>query len=218
MCSRKNNARSRHVRPFSRTNGDDLRRALDWVLNDEMFSDLRLHGNIGWTGASLVRLALFWVWSSESSLVAAASDAIGCATRLFGEAAVSSYQALTSALNRHSNQLLPILETRLHDLMEKCDDGSYRVGRWFVLAVDGSRIKVPRTLKNEQRLCKPKKKSKRSKKSKSTAHKSKRTGSRTGKRTRYNPRNEGPLIWLTMVWHVGQRLPWCWKTGPAFSS
>ena len=21
-----------------------------------------------------------------------------------------------------------------------------------------------------------------------------------------------------MIWHVGQRLPWCWKIGPAYSS
>ena len=25
-------------------------------------------------------------------------------------------------------------------------------------------------------------------------------------------------MWLTMIWHMGQRLPWCWKIGPAYSS
>ena len=28
----------------------------------------------------------------------------------------------------------------------------------------------------------------------------------------------GPQMWLTLVWHVGIRLPWCWKLGPSYSS
>jgi hypothetical protein len=215
MCSRKNKARSRNNTPSPRTNGDDLRRALDWIVNDKMFAKLRLHGNIDWTGAALVRLALFWVWSSESSLVAAANEAIACMTRVFGDSPVASYQALTNALHRYSNQLVPILSTRMQGLMKACDD-NFRIGRWLVLAIDGSRLKVPRTLKNQQRFCKPKK-TKARKKSKSQKC-GKRTKSLTRKRTRKNPRAEGPLVWLTMIWHVGQRLPWCWKIGPAYSS
>lgn len=79
----------------ARTNGDDLRRALDWIVNDEMFADLRLHGNVGWMAASLVRLAVFWAWSAESSLVVAADEAIACVKRVFGQSPVGSYQGLT---------------------------------------------------------------------------------------------------------------------------
>ena len=220
MCSRKNTKRSKKNASVPKTNGDDLRRALDWVVNDKMFADLPLHGNVGWTAASLVRLAVFWVWSSESSLVAAADDGIACVTRVFGDAAVGSYQALTNALHRYSNQLLPILWTRMQSLMRECDEGSLRIGLWLVLAVDGSRLKVPRTLKNEQRFCKPRQKTKARKKSKrpKRGHNSKRTKSPTRQRTRKNPRPEGPLMWLTMIWHVSQRLPWCWKIGPAYAS
>ena len=217
MCSRKNKARSRKNAPDPRTNGDDLRRALAWIVNDKMFTNLHLHGNTSWTGASLVRLAIFWVWSSESSLVAAANDAIACVTRVFGDSAVASYQALTNALNRYSSQLVPILCTRMQGLMKECDHGSFRIGLWLVLAIDGSRLKVPRTLKNERRFCKPKKKTKKRKKPK-TQKCGKRTKSPTRQRTRKNPRPEGPLMWLTMIWHVGQRLPWYWKIGPAYSS
>ena len=218
MCSRKNKTRSRKHAPGPRTNGDDLRRALDWIVNDKMFANLRLHGNVGWTAASLVRLAVFWVWSSESSLVAAANDAIACVTRIFGDSAVASYQALTNALHRYSSQLLPILCTRMQGLMRECDDGSFRIGLWLVLAVDGSRLKVPRTLKNERRFCKPKTKARKKSKSQKRGRNAKRTKSPTRKRTRNNPRPEGPLMWLTMIWHVGQRLPWCWKIGPAYAS
>lgn len=217
MCSRKNKTRSRKNAPDPRTNGDDLRRALNWIVSDKMFADLRLHGNVDWTGASLVRLAVFWVWNSESSLVAAADDAIACVTRVFGNSAVASYQALTNALHRYSSQLVPILWTRMQGLMRECDDDSYRIGRWLVLAFDGSRLKVPRTLKNKRRFSKAKKARKKSKPQKRGC-KVKRTKSSTRPKTRNNPRSDGPLMWLTMIWHVGQRLPWCWKIGPGYAS
>jgi hypothetical protein len=220
MCSRKNKTRSRKRTSIPRTNGDDLRRALDWIVSDKMFANLHLHGNIDWTGAAIVRLAVFWVWSSEFSLVAAANDAIACVTRVFGDSAVGSYQALTNALHRYSSQLLPILWTRMQGLMKECDDGQFRIGLWLALAVDGSRLEVPRTLKNEQRFCKWRQKTKARRKSKTQKRsgQTKRSKSSTGQRTRNHPREEGPLMWLTLVWHVGQRLPWCWKIGPAFSS
>jgi len=218
MCSRKNRTRSRKNATGLRTNGDDLRRALDWIVNDKMFANLRLHGNIGWTAASLVRLAIFWVWSSESSLVAAANDAIACVTRVFGDSAVASYQALTNALNRYSSQLLPILCTRLQGLMKECDSGNFRIGLWLTLAVDGSRLEVPRTLKNELQFCKPPQKAKARKKSKTQKRGRNAIPTKTRQRQRYNPREAGPRMWLTMIWHVGERLPWCWKIGPAYSS
>lgn len=215
MRSGKNAApRADTPRPAN-TNGEDLRRALNWIVSDRMFSDLRLHGNTAWTGAALVRLAVLWVWSPESSLVAAANDAIEGATKIFGSSAVASYQALTNALRRYSDQLFPVLYARLHGLMRECDHGRFRIGRWLVLAVDGSRIKAPRTVKNERGLCKSRVKSKKRSASKS---KKRRQKGPMGQRTRHHPRDEGPLVWLTMIWHVGERVPWCWKTGPAYSS
>lgn len=152
MRSRKNAIPRADVPRAASTNGDDLRRALDWIFIDRIFSDLRLHGKTGWTGAALVRLAVFWVWNAESSLVAAANDAIECATNIFGSSAVASYQALANALVCYSDQLFPVLYARLHRLMRECDHGRFRIGRWLVLAVDGSRIKAPRTVKNERGL------------------------------------------------------------------
>lgn len=215
MRSRKNANSRADVPRATSTNGDDLRRALDWIVTDQIFSDLRLHGNTGWSGVALVRLAVFWVWSSESSLVAAANDAIECATKIFGSSAVASYQALTNALGRYSDHLFPILYARLHGLMRECDHGRFRIGRWLVLAVDGSRMKAPRTAKNERGLLQSRAKSK--KRAGSKVAKRKKKGP-LGQRTRHNPRDQGPLVWLTMIWHVGERLPWCWKTGPAYSS
>ena len=159
MRSRKNEEQSTNISSTERTNGDDLRRALDWIVNDKMFADVKLHGNVKWTAASVIRLAVFWMWSNKHSLVDAAGDAMGCVKRIYRETVVRSYQTLVNALKRYSNKLLPILRSRMQNLMQQCDEANYRVGIWLALAVDGSRVSVPRTLPNEQQFCKPKKKS-----------------------------------------------------------
>ena len=218
MRSRKNKGRSANETPTARTNGDDLRRALNWVLSDKMFADVKLHGNVNWRAAALVRLAVFWMWSSRSTLVEAAEDAIDCVKRIFGDRAVNSYQVLVNALKRYSPQLLPILWCRLQRLMEECDETGFRVGLWLALAVDGSRVGVPRTRKNEQRFCKPKKKGKKRKKAKKRGRHANRKATATHKKKHYAPQSVGPQMWLTLIWHIGQRLPWCWETGPSYSS
>ena len=78
-------------------------------------------------------------------------DAITTVAKLFGSdaVAVTSYQALTAALVRHTPQLLPALWARVQSLMQQSGQAAWRVGKWLPLAVDGSRISVPRTQQNE---------------------------------------------------------------------
>ena len=217
MRSRKNKEQSTNDSSSARTNGDDLRRALDWIVNDKMFAGVKLHGNVNWTAAALVRVAVFWMWSAKPSLVDAADDGIGCVKRIYGETVVKSYQTLVNALKGYSDKLLPILWSRVHSLMQQCDEANFRVGIWLALAVDGSRVGVPRTLPNEQQFCKPKKKSKQKKSKKKRGRHA--TGKQpTHKKKYYDPQPVGPQMWLTMIWHIGQRMPWSWETGPSYSS
>jgi len=208
-------------KPQPKTNGDDLRRALNWILIDDIFAKVRLHGNVKWKPLALVCLAIFWVWSSQPGLVEAAKDAIATVGKLFGcdAVAVKSYQALTDALVGYTPQLLPVLWARLQSLMQKSGPAAWRVGKWLPLAVDGSRVSVPRTQPNEERFNKPKKprgkkKSRANKRSRQAQRK--RPKHRT--KSRYNPQAVGPQMWLTILWHIGSRLPWCWKLGPSYSS
>ena len=127
MRSRKNKKQSTDNSSNAGTNGDDLRRALNWIINDKMFADVKLHGNIKWTVVALVRLAVFWMWRPESSLVDAAKDGIGCVKRIYGARCVKSYQTLVNGLKRYSSQLFPILRSRLQSLMQRCDDANFRV-------------------------------------------------------------------------------------------
>ncbi len=208
-------------KPQHKTNGDDLRRALDWIIIDDIFAKVRLHGNVKWKPLALVCLAIFWVWSSQPGLVEAVTDAIATVAKLFGSdaVAVTSYQAMTTALVRYTPQLLPALWARLQSLMQQSGQAGWRVGKWLPLAVDGSRVSVPRTKPNEERFNKPKKP--RAKK-KSRANKRSRHAQRKRQKQRtkshYDPQAVGPQMWLTLLWHIGLRLPWCWMLGPSYSS
>jgi hypothetical protein len=203
------------------TNGHDLRRALDWIVVSGIFNKVHLHGNVKWTPVALVCLAIFWVWSAQTGLVEAANDAIATVAKLFGSdfVAVRSYQALSRALVRYSPQLVPALWARLQSLMQQTCQDAWQVGKWLVLAVDGSRVGVPRTQRNEERFNKPRN---RRRKKKSSAKKRGRHAQRKrpkrGSKSHYDPQPVAPQMWLTLVWHIGMRLPWCWELGPSYSS
>jgi hypothetical protein len=207
--------------PQRKTNGDDLRRALNWIISPDIFAEVRLHGNVKWKPLALVCLAIFWVWSAQPGLVEAAKEAIATVAKLFGSeaVAVTSYQALTTALVRYTPQLLPALWTRIQSLMLQSDPVAGRVGKWLPLAVDGSRLSVPRTKPNEEQFNKPKEprgKKKSAAKKRSRHAQRKRPKSRS--KSHYHPQAVGPQMWLTLLWHIGLRLPWCWKLGPSYAS
>lgn len=200
------------------TNGNDLKRALNWVLSEGIFNDIAFHGNVRWSAVALVQLAIFWVWAADPSLVAAADAAIRSNLEIFGVAPVTSYQGLTNVLKKYSVELLPRLWNRMHALMERTDEARFRTGLWLALAVDGSRIDVPRTVPNEQRFSKPKYARKKSKKIKRSRHANRSRANTSRRKSHYDPQPGRPQMWLTLIWHMGLQLPWCWKIGPSYSS
>jgi Transposase DDE domain len=221
MRSRKDNDKRDGKCASRKTNGDDLRRALNWILIDDMFAHVRLHGNVKWKPLALVRLAVFWVWSSQPGLVEAAKNAVATVAKLFGKnsVAVTSYQALTTALVRYTPQLLPALWARLQSLMRQSGQAGWRVGKWLPLAVDGSRVSVPRTQQNEERFNKPRKpRGKKKSRPKRRGRHAQRKRQKQSTKSHYDPQAVGPQMWLTLLWHIGLRLPWSWKLGPSYSS
>ena len=188
------------------------------MLCESIFDKVKLHGNVTWSVVALIQLAVFWVWSPETSLVAAADSAIDLVTAIYGAAPVSSYQALVKMLKRYSSQLIPLLWCRLHRLMERCNEDQWRVGFWLALAMDGSRVSVPRSERNEQRFCKPAGGKKKSKKKNKRSRHAQRKRAAARRKSHYAPQAVGPQMWLTMIWHLGLSLPWSWKIGPSYAS
>ena len=191
---------------------DFLRKAMDWVVGPGIFRDLKTHGNTKWVASDLVMLAVPWVWSEKSQLTAAFEEAAVWSKRLFGRVAVGSYQALTNALVHHAEQLVPLLWSRLQQLMEQVGQEHWRIGRWLPLAVDGSRVSTPRTKANETAF-----RAANYGKSKSAKYRKKKSKNKR-KKNRTKADTVTPQIWLTLLWHMGLRLPWCWKMGPSDSS
>lgn len=217
---RKDASKSRTKVPSkqSKTNGQTLRKAVDWVLNGISFQHLKQHGNIRWDFRALILLTTFWVWSGESTLTGAFTAAQKLSVNVLGHAAVGNYQALTNALARWTADLLPLLWTRLQSLMQQLGGDHGRIAGWWLLAVDGSRISVPRTAANELAFCarnyggSGSAKSRRKKRAKSAKKK---------RGQRHLPHKKQPVrpqIWVTLLWQMGLRLPWCWKTGPSYAS
>lgn len=192
---------------------DFLRKAMEWVIDQSIFDNLKTHGNTKWIAKDLVMLAVLWVWSEKAQLTAAFSEARTWSKRLFGRVAISSYQGLTGALVTYGGKLVPLIWDRLHQRMEQVSEKHWRIGRWLPLAVDGSRVSTPRTKDNEKAF-----RAANYGKGK-TAKYRKNKGKKNGrKKNRVAAKTVTPQIWLTLLWHMGMRLPWCWKTGPSDAS
>jgi hypothetical protein len=196
-----------------RTNGESLRAALNWIGQGGIFKHLELHGNTKWLAGDLVMLAVLWVWADHPCLTGAFAEAHHWSIKMFGRAAVKSYQGLTGALVTWTGEILPLVWIRLHDLMERCGQEHWRVGLWLALAVDGSRLSTPRTKANEKAFC-----AKNYGGSRMAKYRRKKKNKNMRRRKKSNPQPVKPQMWLTLIWHMGMHLPWCWKSGPSYSS
>lgn len=193
------------------THGALLRDALTWVVNDGMFADVSLHGNIKWKPKQLVILAVLWVWSGRTTLGRAFVHARRLSRVMFGWVAVKSYQGLTGALKTWSVKLLPRTQKRMQELMEEVGGEHWRIGLWVALAVDGSRVTTPRTRSNEKAFS-----AKNYGKGKKA--KSRRKWKNKKKRSKKLSAPVKPQMWITLIWHMGLKMPWTWKTGASTSS
>ena len=206
-------AAGRRAQQKHQINGETLRSAVTWIVDQKSFENLKFHGNTKWLVGDLIILAVLWVWSDHASLVADFAEAHHWSLQMLGRAAVNSYQGLMGALVTVTAVLLPLLWKRMQSLMERHGGEHWRVNGWLPLAVDGSRISTPRTAANERTFCAP-----------NFGHSASAKYRRKKRRKQKTPRRKRPAqpvkpqIWLTLLWHMGLRLPWCWKTGPSNSS
>ena len=211
---RKQRARARSSSAQVKTqicNVDLLQRALAWIVRGEIFEHLPKHGNTSWLPTQLIVLAILWVWSDQSQLTKAYEEGRQAALKFYAGLTLESYQGFIRALTSWTEQLRPLLWLRLQQLMEQVAGVYWCCGEFVVLAVDGSRVSVPRTKSNEQAFA-----------AKNYGQGTKARSRRKWKNKKRRSKKLGspvkPQIWLTMIWHVGLKMPWCWRTGPSTSS
>jgi len=208
-------AKSRREHVCQKPNKEHLATMLDWLLPDSsIFSKMRLHGNTKWLPKHLVCLALFWAWSESKHLTDAYAEAAQCCRSLFQSVALGTYQGFMGALTRWTATFLNILWPLLHERMEEIGGRFWRIHGWVPIAFDGSRSTTPRTRNNEQAFCAPHYGKSRSAK----YRKRKIKGMRRRNNDKNKPQPQEPQAWITLLWHMGLRLPWMWQLGPSNSS
>jgi hypothetical protein len=192
----------------------DLHKALRWLIRGVSLGGITLRSDCTWTPQTLVFAALLWAWSDEKTLIERFTTARKIIIHRFGgqQQPAGSYQAFIKLLRKWTEPLLKTLSTAFRQRMAETLAAVWRVEEWLVFAVDGSRVDVPRTRKNEERYSP---KSKLSREAQKQRRKAKRRRSLREARQR---KANVPRIWLTMLWHVGSGLPWDWRTGPSDSS
>lgn len=214
MAKRKDSRRGhKKVTPI---NGETLRAAVVWAVDKKIFAQLKLHGNTAWKALDLILLTVVWVWSNDTKLTGAFTEAHRWSMDVLGRAALASYQGLLDALVTWTSTWLPLLWNRLHLLMEQHGGAHWRVGRWLALAVDGSRVSVPRTKKNEKAFCAPNFGKSRTAQARRKKNKKKDKARQRRKLKEAQPVK--PQIWVTLLWHMGLRMPWSWVLGPSYAA
>jgi hypothetical protein len=208
---RANQAKSRNTK----RNKEHLADAFRWLLPDEsIFAKIKPHGNTKWLPRCLVFLALLWALSESRNLTDAYVDAVLCHRSMFASVIPGTYQGFMGALARWTDTLMAILWPVLHQRMQEIGGKFWRIGGWVPIAFDGSRSTAPRSEANEAAFC-----AKNYGKGNTAKYRKKKTkGLRRRKNERHKPQPQEPQAWITLLWHMGLRLPWTWRLGPSDSS
>ncbi len=195
----------------------ELSKAFAWILSGIRCKGVVLRADCGWTVRSLMTAALLWAWSGETTLNERLRQAMGTARRICGRSvpASTSYQAFLKLLVRWTRPLRAELVRVLQTRMEKEFPRQFRLAGFVVLAGDGSKVGLPRTQSNEARFSATKTRRRR----KPHNPRSRRSRSRKAQRQRARIKKaDSPQLALTVLFHLGLRLPWDWRIGPSDDS
>ena len=163
---------------------------------------------------ALVWLALSWASSEARCLTDAFSDAVAVCQKMFACTPLSTCQGFMWALVGYTPQLMPLLRALVQQCMPTLTSKFWRIDGFVLIAFDGARSTAPRTRSNEAALC-----AKNYGKSSTAKYRKKKTkGMRRRKNEKNKPQPQKPQAWITLLWHMGLRLPWMWRLGPSDSS
>lgn len=212
--------RDQDCRNGSKTNAQDLVAAIDGLLSEADWKDVRFRDDCQWAVRGLVTAALVWAFSSRTALKERFTQARRIARGLGRRVAPAktSYQAFLKLLVRWT----PILRKRLvlafQSLMKRQFADLFPLAGYLLLAADGSKLKLARTQSNERRYS-PNARGKKGKKRCKTDRARRRARSRQARLQQAKDKKaDSPQMALTLLYHVMSRLPWDWRLGPSDAS
>lgn len=186
-----------------------------WLVPDgELFTEDRFHGNIKWKAEQLAQQALIWSWQQTKYVTDAFTITAENCRDLGINKCAKTYTGFMDALDRYHKILSHRLGQQFRSLAEEVGGRFWRDDEWVLIGFDGSRASTPRTVSNEEEFCAP---------NYGNGHTAKYGKKQTKDQRRQNneknkPEPQGPQTWVTMMWHMGLRLPWSWRLGPSNSS
>ena len=221
--SRKSAKRTQRQVRFRKTiaHKQSLKSLGKWLFRGkDILGNCQRHGNAKWQANHLIWLALIWSWTESENVTDAFDQAADSCRATFGSVPLTTYQGFMGALTKWTPTLVPALQGLLQNRMKEIGGDSWRKDDWVPIAFDGSRSTAPRTVSNENAFCSPnygqssKAKSRRKKKAVAAAE----TSSPTPPVAAPKKEPQEPQVWITMMWHMGLRLPLTWRLGPTDSS
>lgn len=198
-----------------RRNKTIFRALLDWVVPvGGLFTKDMFHGNTKWTPEQLAQQAIIWAWQDTKNVTDGFDVTMEICEDLKIDSGAKNYTSFINAIDRYRETFGRQLGLRLQELAEEVGGKFWRDRGWVLMGFDGSRVTAPRTVSNEKAFCAPN-----YGKGKTAKYRKKKTqGMRRRKNEKNRPQPQAPQIWITMMWHMGLRLPWNWRLGPSNSS
>lgn len=207
--------RAKQRRQLRCPNRAQLIELVQWVLPKEaVFSQDEFHGNVRWNPHQLAAQALIWSWQETKHVTDAFDHAQEVCEEFGWQQTARSYTSLMNALDRYDHLWMRALQNRCQTLAEEAGGRFFRTDGWVLIGFDGSRTTAPRTTSNERAFCAP---------NYGGSHKAKSRKRKSQGMLRQRIRTraahpQAPQAWITMLWHMGLRLPWTWRLGPSYAS
>ncbi len=209
--------------------------AINQLLPARIFRGIKTRTDATWKPRTLATVAWLWATSVQQNLIERFQDA-----REIGQAILSrqptpgtSYQGFIKMLHKHGDQCLAAVIAHLRETMQNELAEHWAIDGHVVFAVDGSKVKLPRTesheaayspsrTRKETKKATPKKKRKKkpTKKSRSAikSPRKKKVAKKKQSAASTSKKADSPQMFLTLLWHASTGLPWAWRTGPSDSS
>lgn len=197
------------------TNRTIFRSLINFVLPEEaLFHKSELHGNIKWVPEQLAAQALIWSWQDTKLVTDAFEKTLEICEKMGLKDIARTYTAFMNAISRYRKILGDRLRVRNQTLAEEIGGHYFRNNKWVLIAFDGSRATAPRSVANEKAYCAPNY----GHGNKAKYGKKKSMGLKRKRNKNHKTEPQEPQVWITMMWHMGLRLPWTWRLGPSNSS
>ena len=187
---------------------------IEFVLPDGgLFSKGEFHGNIKWVPEQLAAQALIWSWQDSRNVTEAFVKTQEICEHIGVTKGAANYTRFMNALSEYREVIGNRLRLRFQEVAKKIGGRFFRTNNWVLIGFDGSRATAPRSVANEVAFCAPNY----GRGQTATYRKTKSKGLQRQRIQNQQIEPPAPQVWITMMWHMGLRLPWSWRLGPSNS-